>query len=78
MSGTQEFDFSVDLMRSILWQYEGAPRAVALARASTPSAAVSTARPTPCSIAIATSRLTSLSSASSRRSLRLKGQRGNW
>ncbi|KOQ50596.1 hypothetical protein ABW39_04895, partial [Achromobacter xylosoxidans] len=32
MSGTQEFDFSVDLMRSILWQYEGAPRAVALAR----------------------------------------------
>lgn len=32
MSGTQQFDFSVDLMRSILWQYEGAPRAVALAR----------------------------------------------
>ncbi|AVG38548.1 DUF2612 domain-containing protein [Achromobacter insolitus] len=32
MSGTQAFDFSVDLMRSILWQYEGAPRAVALAR----------------------------------------------
>lgn len=33
MSATQEFDFSVDLMRSILWQYEQAPRAVALARA---------------------------------------------
>lgn len=32
MSGTQQFDFSVDLMRSILWQYEGAPRAVAMAR----------------------------------------------
>lgn len=30
---TQEFDFSVDLMRSILWQYEGAPKMVALARA---------------------------------------------
>lgn len=29
---TQEFDFSVDLMRSILWQYEGAPRHVRLAR----------------------------------------------
>ncbi|ANY17225.1 DUF2612 domain-containing protein [Bordetella pseudohinzii] len=32
MNGTQLFDFSVDLMRSILWQYEGAPRAIALAR----------------------------------------------
>lgn len=32
MSGTQQFDFAVDLMRSILWQYEGAPRALALAR----------------------------------------------
>lgn len=32
MSASQQFDFSVDLMRSILWQYEGAPRAVALAR----------------------------------------------
>lgn len=28
----QAFDFSVDLMRSILWQYEGAPNAIALAR----------------------------------------------
>src|SRR5690554_6419262 len=28
----QAFDFSVNLMRSILWQYEGAPNAVALAR----------------------------------------------
>jgi hypothetical protein len=30
---TQEFDFSVNLMRSILWQYEGAPKIVALSRA---------------------------------------------
>ncbi|RIQ10277.1 DUF2612 domain-containing protein, partial [Bordetella avium] len=32
MSGVQEFDFSVDLLASILWQYEGAPMAVQLAR----------------------------------------------
>ncbi|EFF76110.1 DUF2612 domain-containing protein [Achromobacter piechaudii] len=31
MSGTQQFDFSVDLMRSILWQYEGAQQPVGLA-----------------------------------------------
>src|SRR5690554_6298299 len=29
----QAFDFSVNLMRSILWQYEGAPKAIALAQA---------------------------------------------
>lgn len=29
---TQEFDYSVDLMRSILWQYESAPGMVQLAR----------------------------------------------
>lgn len=28
----QRFDISVNLMRSILWQYEGAPKAIALAR----------------------------------------------
>lgn len=29
----QAFDFSVNLMRSILWQYESAPKAIALSRA---------------------------------------------
>jgi len=32
MNGIQQFDFSVDLLRSILWQYEGSARSVQLAR----------------------------------------------